>query len=633
MTDLAGCVSEPVSPYGAVDSDLSRKVLKSGGSLSKWSVFARETFQNSNDQRLSDNEAIEFQVRLIQAPQSAISFLKKTFSQDGAFNSDSNLGLSKDTIVKNILLVVDSNTKGLTGSRDPRLANLEQSNFNNFFFFTGQLQKKTVGGGTFGIGRNVLFQASKHRTIFVYSAFEHDGKTSRIFMGMSVSSPFDDKGLRYTGKHWWGKESSTEGSVTIEAFEDDEAKEAASTFGISEYLETNTGTVIAILDPEFDDVETEMKEIADALLINSWPHLLANKDGVKSANITVDLMGTEVPVPDPLSNDSPVRNFVLSYLNTSKGRQIFEEQLQFRGSLANLIDFKVEKKILGNLRWVNSLAAQIELSEEQAEQNWRLGFTPENSIALMRGAKTIVRYLPVAKPSDGSVVQGVFVASQDYEQLFRASENATHDDWLSSALSLPRGSGDPVRQLKDKLQDVFNKLSNNSLLPVTEDEIPLEAAELLGKLVEGLGVTGGVSLPPGPGPGPGPGPSPTGSKTVKFKISGIPRITEKNDDYCQGEFCFNPVGSFDPEKSYKFQINARIWLGDGFETSAPEGGGVAKVLAATVQGIKNGGSAAIDIKTEQHGKDLVGITKLVVVVRYPLDVQISCSAIGIQVEK
>jgi len=633
LTDLAGCVSEPVSPYGAVDSDLSRKVLKSGGFLSKWSVFARETFQNSNDQRLSDNEAIDFQIRLIKAPQGAVSFLSKTFSQEGAFNSDSNLGLSKDTTVKNILLVVDSHTNGLTGSRDPRLSNLEQSNFNNFFFFTGQLQKKTVGGGTFGIGRNVLFQASVHRTIFVYSAFEHEGKTSRIFMGMSVSSPFDNKGLRYTGKHWWGKDSSLKGSSSIEAFEDDEAMEAASTFGISEYLEGKTGTVIAILDPEFDDVETEMKEIADALLINSWPHLLLNKDGVRSANITVHSMETEVPIPDPLSSDSPVRNFVLSYLNASKGRQIFEEQLQFRGSLANLKDFNVEKKILGNLRWVNSLADQIELSDDQAEQNWRLGFTPENSVALMRGAKTIVRYLPVAKPSDGSVVQGVFVASPDYEQLFRASENATHDDWHSSALSLPRGSGDPVRQLKDKLHDVFNKLSNNSLLPVTEDEIPLEAAELLGKLVEGLGVTGGVGLPPDPGPGPGPGPGPAGSRAVKFKISGNPRITEKNEDYCQGEFCFTPVGSFDPEKSYKLQVNARIWLGDGFETSAPEGGGVAKVLTASVQGGKNGVSADIDLEAEQLGQDLVGITKLIVVVRYPLDVQISCSAIGVRVEK
>ena len=625
MLSPARCVSEPVTQYGAVVGDLAPKVLKSGGSLGKWTVFARETFQNSNDQRLTESSSIDFEVRLTEVPNEAKQFLKDSFGSEGPFNSDSNLGLGPKTDFKNMLLVIDSNTKGLSGSRDPRLAENEQSNFNNFFFFTGQLQQKTSGGGTYGIGRNVLFQASLYRTIFVYSSFIADGQVNRIFQGMSVSAPFDQKGFRYTGKHWWGKTDDNDPSKVISPYEDDEALEIAKYFDLDKHLQGKTGTVIAILEPDLKERDAEMREIADAMLINSWPHLLPDSSGEKSTKIKVFVGDEEIVIPEPSSPDSPVRDFVLAYQASIKGRHIWEEEIHYRGSLEHLKPFKVRKKLLGKVRWVASVLQGQEINAELQEKHLRLGFVPTNSIALMRGSKTIVKYMPIAKSADGTTLQGIFMADEDYEQLFRASENATHDDWQSSALNLPRGLGDPVRQLKEKISDLFSKLTSQGTSVATQDELPIEAAEWLGKIIEGLGVTGGTTPSPGPGPRPGPGPSPVGTRGIKFRLIQNPQIKSKTSDYCEGDFLFSPTTEGVSGQSYLLEINPRIWLGDRYEDTAPAGEAAAEVKLVAIQSNPSAGPLALDPLAPVEGAALKPTTVVVVTVRYPLNVQISCS--------
>ena len=619
-------LSEAMSATGGTQSELLQNVVDGSTSLDKWAVFLRETLQNSNDQRLKSGSPIDFGVHLDYLSESARDLLRYSFSMPGPYQSDSGLNLASASTASTVLIVTDSNTKGLSGVVDPRLSG-ESSNFCNFFFFSGQLQERKTGGGTYGIGRNVLFMASRNRTIFAYSKFIENGRTVSRFMGMATSRGFSHHGRNFTGKHWWGEIIEENGAQRATPLEGDSADEAAAALGLLDRFSGTTGTAFAIVNPAFDDSSAEMESIRDALIVNAWPHLLESGQTKKSVLAEISHLGNVLPIMDPLSNDSPVRPFALAFLGGNSGFKINQKSAHFSGSLEPLAEYEPFGKELGDLKWLKQPIGTFAVDPETAERFSDFGLVACNSVALMRSSRIIVSYRPVASPSDGSNVFGVFDVDPGFETVFRKSENATHDEWQATKLRLPKKARNPIKQLSSFIDEAFVVGAQKQNASTGESHVPVSVANMLGKLITGMGVTGGGS---GFNNRPKPPPNPkVRSGKLRLRESSSPQILSSDDQTTTGQFRFEVVslGEVTPRPDVKFSVG--IWLGDGFETTSPVGSSPAEVINLTLNpSIK---ASAKALKTQVIQADILSGAllspgdQICVMVSYPSDSQVRCT--------
>ena len=629
MVSPIRCLSHEVGSLGGVSQKLVERILEPETPLQKWTIFIRETFQNSNDQRKSADEKIGFKVKLLLVPEEGRKVLGETFSQDEPFQSDPSLDSKKTKSIDRMLLVVDTNTKGLSGSRNPGIASETESNFNNFFFFVGQLKEKEHGGGIFGVGRNVLFSASKIRTILAFSVFENEsGTREQIFMGMSATDSFEHERKLYTGRHWWGKVAADKGQVA--PYLGSEAEELARKFEMLRLLDGKTGTVFAILDPDLSDVENELKLMADSFLVHAWPHLLSGKNGQKSTEVEFSSLSQSYAVIDPLAPESPVRNFAKAFSNNGGGLVIRSHEHRFMGDVKTLSKYEVKRKVMGESRWIQKDSN----FEEDPEWLSSLGMHPGNSIALLRSSNLVIRYEfeRIHQNTDAGQIRGVFVVDPDYEKVFRDSENATHDNWSHGEITLPtKGAKNPVRQFWNQLSELFSFKSDSARTIGTGDEDhAADIASMLGNLVPiGLPFAGKPN-PPMPPDGPGGGGGGGGTsirKTISFEDSNDPEITERNDESCVGQFFLSPLFDGLEGRKYSLQVKTNIWLGDAYEVSAPRGSREVEVEKVEVRE-KDGTIREIQDTTSLTASEINKETEIVVTIRYPLLAQVACDVVA-----
>jgi hypothetical protein len=238
----------------------------------------------------------------------------------------------------------------------------------------------------------------------------------------------------------------------------------------------------------------------------------------------------------------------------------------------------------------------------------------------MRSAKLIVEYMPVSAPEDGSKVFGVFRVGKNFEKAFRKAETPTHDKWLRGRLDLPSGARNPVGQAEDGITKIFDSGKSSKGKTGEEIDTPVDLANRLGKLITGLGVTGGSIKPPSTGGGGGGGGR---SSSLKIRTSARPKLVSKSDGFCVGEFFFKPSGKSTSGSATKYFPSLKVWLGDSFEKEAPAGS-----IAPTVEKILYSEGTAgrwIEFKTSEiTSTDLDGKDELKVVVKYPSDMLVSC---------
>lgn len=608
------CHSEDMRATGGTRSELIENVLDSSISLDKWTVFLRETLQNSNDQRLPESPEITFGLHYEMLSAEGKSTIKKMFDQPGPHQSDEKICLNSSSLADvPILIVSDSGTRGLSGGTDARKE--DDSNFCNFFYFSGQLESRTTGGGSYGIGRNVLFSASRSRTIVVYSQIIHEGQPEQRFMAMAASKGVKHDGLNYTGRHWWGSKRDSQHDG-VDPILGNDALELAKAFGLEKHLIKGTGTVIGVIDPEMENPSEQMSGLGMALLINAWPHLVKKGTQKKTLTASITFLGDGVKIPDPRSAKSPVKHFVDAYLEDQTAAKVFVEDFKFNGSLDHLRKWvKNEDKFLGRLTWKKVMNEKAPLQDYTEK-----GLSNRSSVALMRSAKLIVEYLPVSSPDDGSTVFGVFSVGENFEKAFRKAETATHDKWLSSRLDLAHGSRNPIKQAEDGINRVFQSAKNH--LNQTTDNLgtPVLLANQLGRLIAGIGVTGGF-IPPSTSRGGGSG---GGSKKYRIEATGQPKLISRNAGTCTGEFFFRVAGKSQVGVEMAFKPSVKVWLGDTFEKDAPAGTeppAVRQILTQTP-----GTSEWVEVKGKSVASShLSEGMNLKIVVVYPSDVQVACS--------
>jgi hypothetical protein len=618
--------------HGGAVGGLVQSVVAGATELSRWAVFVRETFQNSNDQRKSKNVQISFNLELRALPSEAREFISNSLLDSGPHKNDEQLGFDNQVQIQNMLVVSDTNTVGLSGSRNAQEQDGANSNFCKFFFYSGQLKKTDGKGGTYGIGRNVLYTASANKTVFAYSAFEQDSKRSTLFMGSSATDNFVFQGLNFQGRHWWAKPTgSAEDNELPSPFIENEADNLARIFGVFDILENTTGTVFIVLNPVIEDEAKDLQLMADAFLINAWPHLLAKDKDSADTIVGLKYFGADVPILDPLDPNSPVRWHAKAYTESTGGLLVRKKDLTFTGSLDKLRPIKIgNSSVMGELRWIQAPDEILGLDSEENPELQSLGLVGKNSIALMRSPKMIVSYRETPAPTDSTTVFGVFIVSESFEEAFRLAENATHDAWISQKLGLRKGAANPIRQFGDKFDQELAFLKPRINIGSDNSGVPVQVANLLGKLIKGLGVTGGGLTVTGGGTGGG-GTGGGGGNSGKIicNLSENPRILDRDAEWCKGAFVFSFSKTPKDDIEYHLKATARIWLGSDFEKSdgAPIGAKVPEILGYSL--FSEDGSKT-EYKTSDssfviHGADLAASRQIEIMVRYPAQVQVACS--------
>lgn len=577
--------SQAVSGDGSINQDAVEKLFDKNSS-GPWGEFFREVFQNSNDARLSKSETFKFSIEVASIDSTFAQTLNDTVAlmseevrqslgfQDGAVSQDSNL-----------LLVTDSNTSGLSGDVHPRTAQ-GRSNFVNFFYKLGQDLGRSEGGGSFGFGRNVFFPASRNRTIFVFTRYINElGQPDCRFMGMSAGKHFDLKGINYTGRHWWGLPG--DGDTPVMPFSGNEASDLAKKFGLFESLPDGTGTVVGVLNPNHDDSGELIETLRACALVYAWPHLAPLfEGGPVSSEFVFRIDGLEIAPHDPAKVTSPVHIFYQAYLDQLNGKASGSsghispiEYVKGHDGLFAEFNIPRSEKTIGVLSWSRWPNAALPKTGDVFRA---VGLPQNDSIALVRDARIVVRYLPIDRREDDTIARGVFVVSPNYDKVFRKSENLNHDDWSPSRLNLPRGSSNPVRQVLEAIPKQFRSTVGPGAGIGGSSNVDAVLGDAIGSFIRGLAISG-EKTPSDSGrrgsKNPGVGKRPTISQVGR-------RLISKESGFAEGAFLFrlNIPEAYDDGTSWRVSFQPKTSLGEELEALSPAGSVPPAISKVTIGG-------------------------------------------------
>lgn len=483
-------------PWEATGSGDGKSIQKAMGktSLALWDVLLRESLQNSWDARLSEHIGFEVIDRSLSMEQSTyvLSNLFAEFPLQGASRQ-----LPKQLRHGRLPVLIISDT-GTTGLGGPIRANFapapgERSDFADFVRNFGRDEEKGFGGGTYGYGKGVLYQASKVGVCLVYSQAVVNGEIENRIIGVSGGDKgYVDGGLKFTGRNWWGVIAS---DGIVDPLVGPAARHVAQAAGIPLPKADSTGTTIMILAPEQPEIAGDAQEtgstrarlMRDAAMKWAWPHAMDLGSG-PSVCFTFRHESLLLPAMQPMQ-DSKIRHFAEAYKSTEEAKTLGGHA----SPLTKIIDISSErpKKKLGTLSIRHASAS---LSDNSALQN---------TVALMRSPRIVVKYLPVAAPPEEYSLYSVFIADESVDEDFASSEPVTHDDWVIKE-AVVRGNRNFVRSALKRIEETFTRLygAKAEATASRKSAGSTRISSILGGVVGGITGYGSSSQPLSPPGGP-----------------------------------------------------------------------------------------------------------------------------------
>jgi hypothetical protein len=433
--------SEQYRPEGNIDARATRRAI-GRPHLDFWEVFLRETLQNSWDARLPDARSINFYVDgYFASAQQADLLRKKVFVEEPADLGIHDLLLGGDVP---ILVVTDSRTKGLQGPTRADLATNEPTHFVDLVRNIGRAQDKTIGGGTYGFGKGVLYEASACSTILVFTRTMAGGRPVSRLIGIGLGDSYNSGEHRYTGRHWWGIPGET---IAAEPLTGVDAERLAAALGVDNIPAGETGTSIAIIGPvvsqDDETLESIVGKVAQAATDWAWPHMVGRGAGA-TINFAFKCEGQETVGPQPAIH--PIyKHYVGAY---RRANALLEGQRVDKTWPWEDQELKSGRTRLGALVYKH-------IPREQLGIHVNEGDFPVDHVALMRNPRLVVRYLDVPRNAQGLATIGVFVADPELDRTFALSEPVAHDDWASENLRTEKYARNPVRQALDRIRKTF----------------------------------------------------------------------------------------------------------------------------------------------------------------------------------
>ncbi|PQM45152.1 hypothetical protein C1Y40_04693 [Mycobacterium talmoniae] len=192
-----------------------------------------------------------------------------------------------------------------------------------------------------------------------------------------------------------------------------------------------TGTTVMVVAPAVtiqgtDESDATMQFIAEAVAWNFWPRMIDTPGGTRhSMEFRVVDNGVRVRIPDPRTHPR-LRGFVEA-MDLMRHEPSGEDEL----TLDREIRCLRPGKTLGRLTIQKGPMAPADLPERPVPQGAHLTAGSVHHIALMRTPELVVKYLAGAAPAVGRMGYcGVFKCALDVDEVFKAAEPPTHDDWV-----------------------------------------------------------------------------------------------------------------------------------------------------------------------------------------------------------
>lgn len=466
--------------------------------LDRLALLVRESAQNSWDARTGDT--IEFRIDSFALTRAQSMTARDFFRQTpppAAYESTGDLSEPIQTLqswlestAPRLLLVSDRGTRGLDGPTraDRDAPDGEERNFVDFLRNVGQPPTKAHGGGTFGYGKAAFYLASETRTIIVYTRCRHRGRLEERLSAAALTHNFSARGIRYTGRHWWGREAEGAAEPILDA----DARQWASGFGLPTFDGDECGTTIAVVAPTFSD--EALRGLPTLCLRNLWPKLRPTSRGRAPLAVRLSVSGHELPVPDPATTP-PYNAF---YAALQRVRSGDAEPITYRTKVTGRVAFQqtfatAKPEVPG---------AQADASELPEHE------TRPRHIALLRAPEIVVKYLEAGRAiaADAVGFAGVFLADPDEDRAFALSEPPSHDDWQAASVRDDRARG----IVKNTLQKI-RSLAKDFAAPHAADVTVAQGTSLaqlsseFADLLPGLTLAADNTSRPGPSAGPEPG--------------------------------------------------------------------------------------------------------------------------------
>jgi hypothetical protein len=502
--------SERFRPEGGAVAQAMSRALGTP-KLDNISVLIREAVQNSWDARKkkSDHVSVSFKVRIEKAGKTQVSALRKK-----VFAQLPNKHPLEDCLEgePRLMFLEDRGTVGLGGPvfMEPREKGGGNRNFINFFRLFGRESEVGPGGGTYGYGKAVFFNASRAATILVHTkCLESDGSTEERLMGMSLWRPSPES--LETGRHWWGVRSRKhDGAVGPASGRD--AADLAEEVGFRPFGKEESGTSIMVFAPrlvvpskeeseendERDDPIGFAKCMAESMAIWFWPRMLGAADGGGKLRFSVSLDGTPVEVPDPKEH-APLSVYALALEqlvgNVRKGLHIapphvVHEITSIRPTARLGWLSLVKTPAMHRRAWAILNIDDHAIKDQLSLAEGNLGAL--HHIALIRSPGQVIRYLPCRQYPDGAFEYGgVFLVEGDSEEVdkaFALAEPPSHDDWVWEYLKVDwhrRYVRIGLKGIKGKCEE-FAELGRAGLVGDAQDPLGALSSDL-GELISAPG--------------------------------------------------------------------------------------------------------------------------------------------------
>jgi len=434
-------------------------------------TFVREVIQNANDQALGA-PTVGFRGTVLSgdalaAFRAAVDW--ETLTSHLQASSATRAGGRISRVLQEIertdslplLWVEDRHTVGLLGGEDD-----EQSHFRALCKDTLFSHKRAAGaGGSYGLGKSVLWAFSGLRTVIFASRLAEDpsGHSSPRLIGRAELPSHTTDGASFVGSGWLGRKVSVGGdSLRAESLWGDGAAQLAARLGMTRDGPTGTSIlVVGVRDPTADDEDAADPERALATMLASigghaaaefWPAMVRAHQP-----LTVEVDGHAI---DP-ATDPSVAPFVACVRDHARAVDQARDDgdVVIRGIPIELPRRRDE---------VAGESGVVELVVRIADAPDRPGV---GRVAAYRGAGMIVRRWDATRlagtlrPFHGllrcGLARGNSANDVAIEQFLRTAEPPGHDDWLATPAikdEYVRGAQAELARLHDRVMAALREI-------------------------------------------------------------------------------------------------------------------------------------------------------------------------------
>lgn len=410
----------------------------------------------------------------------------------------------------------------------------------------GYTVKQAGAGGSYGYGKAGLIAASATRTVVAYTCFrerDDDPGVTRRLLGMTYWGQHDIGVDSFTGFARYGR---VEDAWAI-PFENEQADEIAQRLGLElrdPRRVEDLGTTFLVVD-----VEVEPSDLEIALARNWWPAIIDRSFHPTVRHLDVAGVTTKFdvrPRKDPL-----LQSFVRAWeLATTQQDNNVPTELRKDLGKTSAATGSLPMGFLGAHADLSGWSyAQSPAAESEDEDEGVINAANMSLVALVRGPRMIVEYLPLM-PGRQPFVRGVFCADAAIDDLLRQTEPKAHDAWQRNMAEegidsrAPKVAGGVLTAIKKTITEFQNRLKPPPPDPA-DVRLPV-FQELFRKLLSGQGS--------------GPKPPPAGVRDVSIKLNQRIVVADNGSDVAlvgHAELVLSPhyVGDtaiVDARLTYKF---------------------------------------------------------------------------------